>query len=224
MGCDLFSERTVQEKVCVQSTTGSRSYIEGRASSAQGRNQSVASPCMSQLRECLCARSRWPCPAEGHSLWRLKDATYDLQRHLPIFLGCSYVTKPNYFGNKIKSINPWFDICSTKCRILIPLTSVSFALEMEMSSMKGECPEIASSSTLFPNLQSSLSFLDLYCIRNPTILFPHLCSISLLKYACTTWLNILHPFNGLGGRYHDYPNFTAERNGTPRSQDTFLSF
>lgn len=44
------------------------------------------------------------CPraTEGYSLWRLKDAVDDLQRHLPIFLGCSCVAKPKSFGNKIK--------------------------------------------------------------------------------------------------------------------------
>lgn len=69
------------------------------------------------------------------------------------------MTKPKYFGNKIRSINLWFDVCGTKFGVLIPLTPIAFSLEMEKLSMKVECPAVSSSS-LLPNLQSSFSFLE----------------------------------------------------------------
>lgn len=142
--------------------------------SPRGPSASVA------LGECAQAHNRWPRATGGHSLWRLKDAANDPQRYLTIFLDCSYVTKPKYFGSKIKMISLWFLVCTTPLRVPIPLTSVSFSLEMEKSSMKGGCPE-ACPSSLPPNLPSSFSFLDLYCLRNPTTLFPHLCIILTLK-------------------------------------------
>ena len=147
---------------------------------------------MSQLRECLYTHNGWPRATERYSLWRLKDAADDLWRHLPILLGCSYVAKPKYFGNKIKSINLWFDVCGTKFRIPIPLSSIPFSLEMEKSSRKVARPEVSYSS-LLPNLQSFL-FLYLYYVRNPTILCPNLCIISLLKICAllgATYLKLL---------------------------------
>lgn len=124
------------------------------------------------------------------------------------------MTEPRYFGNKLRSVNLWFDVSSTILRVSIPLTSLSLSLEIEKTSVKVECPDTACRS-LLPNLQSSLSSFmpcegSSYTVS--TSLY-HLTS----ENVCTTQINIINSFNRLEGGYHNYPYFTDKVNEAQRS-------
>lgn len=125
------------------------------------------------------------------------------------------MAEPRYFGNKIRSVNLWFDVSSTILRVSIPLTSLFLSPEIEKMSVKAEGPEIACSS-LLPNLQSSLSFF-IYALEGSSYTVSaslyHLTSENVF----TAQINIINYFNRLEGGYHNYPYFTDKINEARRS-------
>lgn len=111
LGCNLFSERMVQENTVFQGTVRNVRYMEGRACSQQVRD-----PPLSLLQKVFIL-TVMPTLYRGDIHRRLKDEVSDLQSHSPIFLHCSYVPKPKYFmSEKVYICGSVFAAGSLECQ------------------------------------------------------------------------------------------------------------
>lgn len=130
--CDLFPEKVVQENTVVQGTV--RNELHGRKSflTAPGRNEPGDCPWASQLWECLYTHG------DGHVLQKdiLPGVGRMQQWSSEAFTsssGLELCDKAKIFWKENKR---WSDVCGTKFRLTIPLTSILFSLEIEVLPWK----------------------------------------------------------------------------------------
>ena len=158
----------------------------------------------------------WLRATQGYSLWRVKNAVDDLQRQLPVFLGCSCVTEPRYFGNKIRSVNLWFDVSGT---IFKGIDSTDFTIPFtgnRENFCEGRVPRDSLQFTASKSL-ILLLFLHLCRMKNAAALgSPSLHHLPSEK-VCTAQINIINSFNRLEGGSHNYSFFAEKRNEAQRS-------